>query len=191
MEPYPQHYSHRPRSIKSTDPSIRTMIDELQLMMQHLGEKVEGCCDRLDTRVDVVEQRFKERFIALEMARTEADVELVDQGKHVTDLKLEVTRLNRFMERENLTNLQGRSSILTTNESAPTGPAPTTNIDGPDGHRSDLHARDREFGMMFTQTLISANGTPYPRSFPHAVETASNFARNAPNSSHFDSVRSS
>jgi hypothetical protein len=37
MEPYPHHYTHLP---KSTDPSIYTMVDELQQMVQRLGEKV-------------------------------------------------------------------------------------------------------------------------------------------------------
>jgi hypothetical protein len=83
MEPYPLHYNRRPKSTDSTDPSIRSMIDELQQMVQRLGEKVEGHCDGLETRVDVAEQRSEERFIVLEMACAEADVECADLDKPI------------------------------------------------------------------------------------------------------------
>jgi hypothetical protein len=123
MDPYPLHYTHRPRSTESTDPSIRTMIDELQQIVQRLGEKVEGRCNGLETRV------------TLEMSRAEADVERTDLDKHVSDLALEVTRLNRFMERETMAHPHGKSGILSTTESASARPMLTAPVDGPEGHR--------------------------------------------------------
>jgi hypothetical protein len=55
MEPYPHHFSRRPKSSDSTNSSIRTMIDELQQMVQHLSEKVQGRCDGLEMCVDIIE----------------------------------------------------------------------------------------------------------------------------------------
>jgi hypothetical protein len=186
MEPYPHHYTHLP---ESTDPSIYTMVDELQRMVQRLGEKVQGRCDDLETCVDAFEQRAEECFIVLEIVRTEADVERADLHKHFYDVKLEVARLNRFMEHETMANLQSKTGILTTNELVSTRSPLMNATDGSERHRSDLHTRDREFGPGFTQTHIPANGTPYPKSDFHGVEHDS--AHSAPHPPHFDLVRSS
>jgi hypothetical protein len=111
MEPYPHHYTCRPKPTESTDPTIRSMVDELQQMVQHLGKKIEGRCD------NTVEQHAEEHFISLEMARVEADAECADLDKHFSGLKLKVGRLNRFMERETMAFPQGTLGILNINDS--------------------------------------------------------------------------
>jgi hypothetical protein len=119
------------------------------------------------------------------MACAEANVEHADLDKHFSDLKLEVTRLNWFMERETMVTPQAKTGILNTNESASTRP-PLTNIaDGPEGYRSDIHARDHDFASGFIQTHILANGMPYPKSNFHGLEHES-----TPSAQHFDLVRS-
>jgi hypothetical protein len=153
MEPYLRHYSCRPKS-KSIDPTIRSMIDELQQIVQRLGEKVEGRCDNLELRVDVVEQRMEERFISLEMACVEADTERAYLDKHFSGLKLQVGRLNHFIERETMARL-----------------LPSTPANGPDGHHVESPPRNRELG--FAHSHIPANGMTYPKSHPHVAESAS------------------
>jgi hypothetical protein len=113
----------------------------------------------------------------LEIVRTEADVERADLHKHFSDVKLEVARLNRFMEHETMANPQSKTGILTTNELVSTHSPLMNATDGSERHRSDLHTRDREFGPGFTQTHILANGTPYPKSDFHGVEHDSTIVR--------------
>jgi hypothetical protein len=167
------------------------MIDELQQMVQHLSEKVDGWRDGLKTRVNIIEQCSKERFIALEMACAEADVEHEDLDKHFSYLKQEVTRLNRLMERATMAHPHAKYGILSTNESVSARSAATVAAVSPEGHRSDLHAWDHEFGMVFTQTHISANGTPYPKSTSRGVENAIESSGSVPHPSHYNLVRSS
>jgi hypothetical protein len=68
------------------------------------GEKIEGCCSNLEKSVDDIDQCAEERLISLMMTRVEADAEHATMEKQVDDLKLEVSHLNRFLERENLVN---------------------------------------------------------------------------------------
>jgi hypothetical protein len=68
------------------------------------GEKIEGRCSNLEKSVDDIDQCAEERFISLMMTRVEADAEHATMEKQVDDLKLEVSHLNRFLERENLVN---------------------------------------------------------------------------------------
>jgi hypothetical protein len=62
--------------------------------------------------VDDIDQRVEEKFISLEMAHVEANAERIATNKQVNDLKLEVSHLNRFLERENLVNSQIKSGIF-------------------------------------------------------------------------------
>jgi hypothetical protein len=106
------------------------------------------------------------------MACAEADVKHEDLDKHFSYLKQEVTRLNRLMERATMAHPHAKYGILSTNESVSACSTVTVAAVSPEGHRSDLHAWHREFGMVFTQTHISANGTPYPKSTSRGVENA-------------------
>jgi hypothetical protein len=66
------------------------------------------------------------------MVRAEAEAERMDLDKHFSGLKLEVGRLNRFMERETMAFPQGRPGILNVNDSASAHPPPSN---GPNKHR--------------------------------------------------------
>jgi hypothetical protein len=163
MEPYPHHYTRRPKPTESTDPTIRSMVDELQQMVQHLGKKIEGRCD------NTVEQHAEEHFISLEMARVEADAECADLDKHFSGLKLKVGRLNRFMERETMAFPQGTLGILNINDSTSARLSPSMPPHDPDGHRVESSYRDRELGSA--QSRIPVNNTNQPKTHPHAADS--------------------
>jgi hypothetical protein len=161
---YPQHYARCPRSTEPVEPNLGLVLDELRCMDGRLGdmesrlvEKIEGRCGALEKCVLQGEQRSKECFISLEMFCAEAESERVEMDKQFRGLKLEVNRINCFLERETMAHAQDKHGILTINKSA----RPTSNqfTDGPVGHRVENTPRDREYGSVFTHTHIPTNGT--------------------------------
>jgi hypothetical protein len=104
MEPYSLYYSCCTRAEESVDSSLTSMIDEMQNMVAHLGERIEDHCGGLELRVDMSEQRAEEHLISLEMACAESEVSHVDMEKRFDGLKLEVLHINKFMECESLEN---------------------------------------------------------------------------------------
>jgi hypothetical protein len=73
MEPYPNHYSRRPRANESVaatvvESSVRVFLDELQKMESRLDDRIKDHCSELERRVAETE----ERLISLEMARAES-----------------------------------------------------------------------------------------------------------------------
>jgi hypothetical protein len=81
MEPYPFHYSRRPRMEEFGGSSLKSMIDELQSMVARLGERIEDRCSGLENRVESAEHRVEERLISLEMARVESKAGHADMEK--------------------------------------------------------------------------------------------------------------
>jgi hypothetical protein len=73
-------------------------------MEVRLSDQIDGCCASPERRVDEVEQKSEECLISLEMARTEIEQGWVEFEKQFGDLHLEVNRLNRFLELENMEN---------------------------------------------------------------------------------------
>ncbi|GJN32664.1 hypothetical protein PR202_gb21184 [Eleusine coracana subsp. coracana] len=67
-------------------------------MESHLGDRIEGRCSVLESRVHEAEQKAKESFVSLEMARFEAEAERNSLEKQIDDIKLEVHYINRFFE---------------------------------------------------------------------------------------------
>jgi hypothetical protein len=154
------------------------MLDELQRMEARLREKIEGCCSSLQKRVEDVDQRAEERFISLEMARAEA--ERVATEKQVGDLMLEVSRLNRFMEQENLANSQGKPGIF------PNDSAQTPSMAGADGAGHQGERVDKNLEQGSASAHAPNQGMPKPRSTGRVLESSGG-AQNA--SSYYDSVR--
>jgi hypothetical protein len=118
IDPYPLHYAYHTKSDDLVNPNFHMMLDEMQRIKTQLSEKIEGHCSGLEKCVGDLDQRSEERFISLEMARTEVETERVDMDKQFTSLKLEVGRINRFLERENLVKSQSKPGIIRTTESA-------------------------------------------------------------------------
>ncbi|GJN20050.1 hypothetical protein PR202_gb07376 [Eleusine coracana subsp. coracana] len=172
MEPYPFHYSRRPKpdsgvdSIDDIDPTIRFVFSELQKMESRLGDQIEGRCGGLESRVHEAEQKAEERFISLEMARSEVEAGRTSLEKHIGDIKLEVHRINRFFEQESLDNPQVKPSIFSNNVLASARHYGGAHANGPIGHRDDKQFRDREFGSVFTHTHDPGKGTNYD---PHPL----------------------
>jgi hypothetical protein len=85
MEPYPLHFSRRPRTEEPMDPNLHLMLDEfqhmdarfleLQCMEERLGEKIDGRCGVLELRVGEVEKHVEERLVSLEMFHMEVEAE--------------------------------------------------------------------------------------------------------------------
>jgi hypothetical protein len=111
--------------------------------------------------ITMAEQRNKEQLISLEMARTKSESGRVDMEKRVDGLKLEVHRLNLFLECENLEH-HDQPGIIGTKESAAPTPPPGTTADGPDGHHVELQHRDNEFGSNSSHAHVPVNGTLPP-----------------------------
>jgi hypothetical protein len=126
MEPYPYHYSHRQMLEDSVDPNFRLMLDELQRMELCLGEKIGSRCAGVERRVAEIEQQTEECRIALEMSRTEAETGPAEIQKRVDDVRLEVARLNRFHEHEQMAHSAAQPGIFAAGESAP--PPPTQEV---------------------------------------------------------------
>jgi hypothetical protein len=118
MEPFPHHYSRRPRVGEPTDSTLKVMLEELHKMESRLGDKIEGRCGGLERRVDEFEHCAEERLVSLEMAHMELEVGRTDLEKHVNGLALEVTRVNRFFEHEHVFNQQSKAGIIGSRDSS-------------------------------------------------------------------------
>jgi hypothetical protein len=66
--------------------------------------------------------------------------------KQFNDMKLKVTRLNRFFEHENMANPQAKPGIFSTAESAFTSLCVGVIINDLDGHHIEQHHQDHEPG---------------------------------------------
>jgi hypothetical protein len=156
------------------------MLDEMQRKEVRLSEKIDGRCSGLEQRD--VEHRLEERPISLEMSRTEAAIECVEMDKQLRGLKLEVKRINKFLERESMANSHSKPGILATELTSAPHPSSTI-VDGPDGHRVANHHQYSESGLFDTHPHILVNGTNQPA--PHVPEHPHELGR------HVDSMRAS
>jgi hypothetical protein len=130
-------------------------------MEAYLKDMIEGRCQGVEQHVHEAEKCSEERLISLEMARAKAEVSQVDMEQQFGDLKLEVNRINRFIECENMGDPQGRPDIFGGGESQ----SVTTAVRGPAAVRDTL-PRDREtrcadtqiHGMCHSNSTDSAHG---------------------------------
>jgi hypothetical protein len=159
MEPYPHHYSRCNKSEDSLDPMLRFVLDELKSMESCLTDTTKGHYGGLEKQGAEVEQQNEERLVSLEMARSEEEADRVDFEQRVDDLKLEVRRINRFLECEILEHTINKPGIFRSKESAHNAPHAGSTVDGPDGHRFAPHTQDAEFGSNIPHPQIPAKGT--------------------------------
>ncbi|GJM92974.1 hypothetical protein PR202_ga09483 [Eleusine coracana subsp. coracana] len=157
MEPYPLHYSRRPKNdddaaFASIDPNIKFMLEELQKMEIRLGYRIEGRCVGIEHHLEDAEQKAEARFISLEMGQAELEHWRPEIEKKVDSVKLEVNHLNNFLERESLERPGSKSSILSGSASA--RPSAWFTADGPNGHHFDNHHRDYEFGSSIHTRIL-------------------------------------
>jgi hypothetical protein len=183
MEPYLYHYTRHPKSAVPVDPNFHLMLDKMQCMEAHLAERIDGRCSGLEKSVINIKQRH---FISLEMARTEADVERVEMDRQLEGLKLEVGRINRFLECETMANNHTKLGIFSTTESALAPPPSSTIADGPDRHRVAHHHRDCESGSLNTHPHIPVNGTIQTN--PPVLERLPELGPTASHATHVDSM---
>jgi hypothetical protein len=57
----------------TVDLTLRFILDELQKMETHVGDRIEGRCSGIECRVGESKQRSEECFISLKMVRTESE----------------------------------------------------------------------------------------------------------------------
>lgn len=110
--------------------------------------------------MDVAALRGEERLIALELMKTEADMWRPDLEKRVDDLELEVTRVNKFLERERRQPAFDKPGLFGPHASASVRPpAGFPHADGARGHRFEPPNREGEFGFPATQPHGLVKGT--------------------------------
>jgi hypothetical protein len=122
-----------------------------------LDDWIDGRYGGLEHRVEEVKQRTEERLVSLEMARTKTETGHANLSKQFDSLKLEVNRLNRFIERETLAHQQGHPGIFTAVEHNST--------EGVVGPHADLRHRDLEFESNFLHSQAPVHGTSHLRSY--------------------------
>jgi hypothetical protein len=106
---------------------IDARFTELQRMEVRLGEKIDNRCGVLERHVNDVKQHADEHLLSLEMFCSEAKKERGEMEKQFGGLKLEVTHLNRFMERKSMVN-SGGPGIFTTSNKSHAGPSSSTRM---------------------------------------------------------------
>jgi hypothetical protein len=77
-----------------------TMLTELQRLVhmeERLSDRIDARCGGLEHQVSEGKHKAEECFIALEMSHTELESGRANMVKNFDDLKLEVTRINRFL----------------------------------------------------------------------------------------------
>jgi hypothetical protein len=168
MEPFPLQYSCHPRPDEATDPNIRLMLEEFQRidarfielhnMEVRMGDKIDGHCGAL-------EQHAEEHLVLLESFCSEAEKERGELEKQFGGLKLEVTCLNRFMERECMANLSG-PGIFTNSGKLPPDPLSSALKEGVHGCHIDNPSRVYMYGLSVPSAHAPATGMNSTKSPP-------------------------
>jgi hypothetical protein len=168
IEPYPHHYSRRARTYElPINPNLCFILDELQKMETWLGDRIEGCCSGIECCVVESEQHAKESPISLEMARTEANQGRSVMEKQFDDLKLEVHRMNRLLERDNMVNSQGTPGLIHNMKTS----SPRSTVTSPDGHSSTSHSWEHE-SRMGNSAHVPANGMSQPKILSYTADSS-------------------
>jgi hypothetical protein len=152
-------YETLPSSIRVVLEELQMMytrLGDLQLMEGRLGEWTDGRCSALEQHVFDIKQHSEEHFVSLEMFRTEAKAERAEMEKQFGGLKLEVGRLNHFMERENLEQHQAKPGIFSTD---PTFPSSSSQAeDGAVLCQANPSHRDRAYGSNVPNPRAMGSG---------------------------------
>lgn len=131
-------------------------------MEARLTEATVGRCDVLEQRVAVTEEKTEARLISLEMDQAQIESWRPAVEKRLDNISLELSRANKFMERESFVNDFAKPGILPNAKTMGERlPPRCPNVDGPDGHHFDNSNRDRGFGRVFTQPHGPVKGTLY------------------------------
>lgn len=138
-------------------------------MELRLGDRIEGRCLHLEQRFNAAEQKAEARFISHVMGQSEFELWRPEVERRVNSVKLEVSRLNKFMERESLEKAGSKPGIFFGSASA--RPPAGSSANGPIRHRDEQYFRDHEFAH------VSGNGTnngslPRCASLPHDLSHA-------------------
>jgi hypothetical protein len=134
-----------------------------------LSDNIDGRCSDVKCRVTEVEHQT-ERFIALEMSRTEAEAghAEIQKRRRLSPRGCPRQPFPRAREVSWRNLWLSRGSSLWGSHPPPPPPAQDV-IDGPNGHCIETHHQDHEFGAESSHAHIPVNGTHMP---PPRVEPA-------------------
>ncbi|PAN39674.1 hypothetical protein PAHAL_7G260200 [Panicum hallii] len=158
------------------DPNTKIVLDEMQ---QRFVDEMKKQFDVLDSKwtqqFTDAENRKEERVLALEQsveaAATAFETWRPQIDSAVEDLKMEVTKLNKHLDRA-LLDRSTDSGLLQPTVSATARPYAGFTADGSSGHRHEHNHRDHEFGIVFTHTHIPVKGTSPPLFTPPSSKLA-------------------
>jgi hypothetical protein len=88
------------------------------------------------------------------MAQTEAETGRVEMEKQFDGLKLEVHRINRFLEHENLVNPQSKMGIFSSAEPTSISLSSSAVVGGSHGHCINPPHQDHELALAFLNPRI-------------------------------------
>jgi hypothetical protein len=144
------------------DQAMQRVLEEMARMEARLTEATVGRCDVLEQRVAATEEKTEARLISLEMDQAQIESWHPAVEKRLDNISLELSRVNKFMERESFINDFAKPGILPNAKTMGERlPPRCPNIDGLDGHHFDNCNQDRGFGPVFTQPRGLVKGTLY------------------------------
>ncbi|KAK3121266.1 hypothetical protein QOZ80_8BG0649810 [Eleusine coracana subsp. coracana] len=153
---------------------IKSEVDAM--MASHLSAFESSTMAHLDSIVSTSAERLEHfeavsstRVAALESAATVFEswrprIESSGDGvqSSVDSLKCEITKISKLWDREAKDHSSVKPGILGGHGSASARPSARVHADGPNGHRVDFTPREPEFGHVYVQTQLPANGKPEP-----------------------------
>jgi hypothetical protein len=150
----------------SLEKSVAHNSDDIAILQSQLADRADRGSD-VDTNT---------RVAALENVQSVFDSWRARMDASVDDMRADLTKVSRFLERGAATEAEAASGVLGPYQSATAErpPAPAWTADGPIGHHADLQPRGLGFGVPYTHHPPPALGThldpvpPFAPNFPAA-----------------------
>jgi hypothetical protein len=154
------------------DAAMQRVLDEMANMEARLTSTLSRRCEAIEQRIDASDQRFQAseqkaeaRFISLEMDHAEIDNWKPAIEKRLGNLSLEMSRANKFMERESMAQDCFKPGLLPMDMSAfGRATAPHHSADEPNGNHMEFRHREREFDRIPIPTHGPVKGMYYDTS---------------------------
>jgi hypothetical protein len=86
------------------DQAMQRVLEEMARMEARLTEATVGRCDVLEQHVAATEEKTEARLISLEMDQAQIESWRPAVEKRLDNISLELSRVNKFMERESFVN---------------------------------------------------------------------------------------
>ncbi|CAO2143937.1 unnamed protein product [Urochloa humidicola] len=150
------------------DPVTKLALEEMKKQfVDEMKKQFHDLDTKWEKRLDEAEVKKDEQIRGLESSLDRASAGFnswqpqVDAA--IKDLKLEVSKLNKHVDRLILERPTTDPGLLDKPKPAPARPSAETFADGPDGYRTQKHHQDHEFGFVFTHTHIPVKSMSLPK----------------------------